>query len=102
MGDDIVHEALKCCWGVGESEGHHTPLKGPISGLEGGFPFITFVDLNEVVGMSEINFGEYPSLSRTVEEVSHSGEWVTILLCNLVEPSEVDAESKRAILFTGE
>ena len=55
-----------------------------------------------MVGMSEINFGEYLSLLRTVEEVSHSGEQVVILLHNLIQPSEVDAESKRAVLFTNE
>ena len=93
---------MKHCWGVGESKGHHTPLKGSVSGSEGGFPFVTFTDLNEVVGVSEINFGEYLSLSRTVKEVSHSGEQVAILLCNLLEPSEVDAKSKRAIFFTSE
>ena len=100
--EDVVHEALKCCWRVGESKGHHVPLKGSVSGSEGSFPFVTFMDLNEMVGMLEINFGEYPSLLRTIKEVSHSGEQVTILLCNLVEPSEVDAELKRAILFTSE
>src|SRR3979490_840139 len=100
--EDVVHEALKCCGGVGESKGHHAPLKGSVSGSEGSFPFVTFADSNEVVGMLEINFGEYPSLSRTVKEVSHSGEWVAILLRNLIEPSEVDPESKRAILFTSE
>ena len=70
--------------------------------MEGSFSFVTFMDSNEVVGMLEINFGEYPSLSRTVKEVSHSGEQVAILLCNLLEPSEVDAKSKRAIFFTSE
>ena len=100
--EDVIHEALKCCWRVGESEGYHTPLKGSVSGLEGGFPFVTFMDSNEMLGMLEINFGEYPSLLRTVKEVSHLGEWVMILLHNFVEPLEVNAKLKRAVLFTSE
>ena len=97
--EDIIHRALRCCWRVGESKGHHAPLERSISGSEGSFPFVTFVDSNEMVGMLEINFGKYPSLSRTVKEVSYLGEQVTILLCNLIEPLEVDAKSKRAVLF---
>jgi len=60
---DVVHEALESTGGVGKAEGHNQPLEGPILCTEGGFPFVTFADANEVVGVPQINFGVDPRLS---------------------------------------
>ena len=57
VGKDIIHEPLETSWGVGEPLGHHQPLKGPISGPESGFSFVTIGDTDEMVGMSQVDFG---------------------------------------------
>ena len=42
VSEDIIHEFLECCWGVGESEGHDLPFKRSIAHSECGLPLITF------------------------------------------------------------
>ena len=59
---NVVHEPLETRWGIGEPLGHYKPLKRPISGLEGGFPFAAISDTDEVVGMSQVDLGVDPCL----------------------------------------
>jgi hypothetical protein len=42
-------------------------------GVECGLPFITFIDPDKMVSMLEIDFGEEPSLLRTIKEVEMQG-----------------------------
>ena len=66
IGEDVVHEPLETRWIVGEPLGQHQPLERPIPGPEGGFPFIAIGDADEVVGMSQVDFGVDPGLSRSI------------------------------------
>ena len=66
ISEDVIHEPLETCWGVGEPLGHHQPLERPVSGPEGGFPFIAIGDADEVVGMLQVNLGVDPYLSRSI------------------------------------
>ena len=42
--ENVVHESLKSCRGVGETKRHHIPLERTIAGMECSFPFITLCD----------------------------------------------------------
>ena len=57
IGEDVIHEPLETHWGVGELLGHYKPLERPISGLEGGFPFVAISNMDGVVGMSQVDLG---------------------------------------------
>ena len=65
IGEDVVHEPLETCRGVGEPLGHHQPLERPVPG-PGGFPFVAIGDADEVVGMLQVDFGVDPGLSRSI------------------------------------
>ena len=67
--EDVIHEVLKSCQCVSQTEGHNTPFKRAVAGAKGGFPFITFMDLNKVVGMLQVNFGIHGGLSLAVKEI---------------------------------
>ncbi|KIO14015.1 hypothetical protein M404DRAFT_121444, partial [Pisolithus tinctorius Marx 270] len=54
--EDGIHEALESGWGIGEAKGHHKPLIRTIPSLECGLPFITWGNLDKMVGMPKINF----------------------------------------------
>ncbi|KIO00866.1 hypothetical protein M404DRAFT_152028, partial [Pisolithus tinctorius Marx 270] len=41
VGEHYVDTALECCQGVGQTERHDKPFKGPIPSAECSFPFIT-------------------------------------------------------------
>ena len=66
IGKDVIHEPLETCQGVGEPLGHHQPLERPVPGLEGGFPFVPIGDVDEVVGVSQVNFGVDPGLVQSI------------------------------------
>ena len=44
-----------------------TPLEGPVSGLESGFPFVAIGDTDKVVGMSQVNLGIDSHLTGCVQ-----------------------------------
>ena len=54
---DVVHEPLETRQGIGEPLGHHQPLERPVLGPEGGLPFVAIGDVDEVVGMSQVDLG---------------------------------------------
>ena len=56
--ESVIDKLLKGGRSIGESKGHDQIFKESISGSEGSFPFITFLDSDEVVGSSQINVGE--------------------------------------------
>ena len=56
VAEDVVHEALESGRCVGESERHYVPFEGAIVSLESPLPFITLLDLDQMVGMPEVDF----------------------------------------------
>ena len=53
---DVIHEALESGGCIGESERHYVPFKGAVASLESCLPFIALSDLDQMVGMPEVNF----------------------------------------------
>ena len=98
--EDVIHEVLKSCWCISQTEGHNTPFKSAIVGVEGGFPFITFMDSNEVVGVLQVDFGIHGSLSWAVKEVRDAWKWISVFLCYFVEALKVGSEMERAIFLS--
>lgn len=45
-----IHENLKQCGGIAQTEGHHHKLKMPLPGSKGGLPFIAQFD--QIIGPS--------------------------------------------------
>ena len=66
VGEDVVHEPLETRWGIGEPLGHHQPLERPVLGPEGGLPFVAISDVDEVVGMSQVDLGIDPGLAWSI------------------------------------
>ena len=66
VGEDVVHEPLETRQGIGEPLGHHQPLERPIPGPEGGLPFVAIGDVDEVVGMSQVDLGVNPGLVQSI------------------------------------
>ena len=62
VGKDVVHEPLETCQGIGEPLGHHQPLERPVPGPEGGLPSVTIGDVDEVVGMLQVDLDVDPGL----------------------------------------
>ena len=68
---------------------------------EGSFPLVASCDANIVVASMKVELGVDLGTAQLVEEVGEEGNWVVILLGDLVQVPEVHAESEGAILFLG-
>ena len=65
-------------------------------GTEGGFPFITFFDMDQVEGILEVNDSERGTASDAVDKIMSKWERITILLGDGVKASIIDAKMKVA------
>ena len=62
--------------------------------MAGSFPFVTFMDSNEVVGVLQVDFGIHGGLLWAVEEVGDARERISVFLGDFVERSKVSAETE--------
>ena len=76
-----------------------TPFKGAIAGMEGSFSFITFMDLNKVVGVLQIVFGIHGGLLWAIKEVRDTQKQISVFLCDFAKASKVGTETERAIFL---
>ena len=85
---------LKSGRSIHKSEGHDMPLEGAIAGVESSFPFIALSDADQVVRVTEVDFHIKSCLSWAVEEIGDAGQGVAVLLRDLIQTAEVDAEAE--------
>ena len=52
-----------------------------------------------MVCVPEVDLGIDLRSGRSFKEVRGTGQWVAVFLCDLIETSEIDAESERAVFF---
>ena len=95
----MVNADLECSRNIGKSHQHYQELKGAISHSEGCLPFIAGCDTNIVVASMEIKLGVDLCTAKLVKEVGDEWDQVPILLSDLVEVSEVNAELQGAIFL---
>ena len=69
IAEDVIHETLECCGGIGEAKRHYQPFKGTVASAESSLPFFTVGNPNEVVCVMKVDFGEYASFLGCIEEV---------------------------------
>ena len=55
---DFVHHILEGSRGVSKPKRHNGIFKMAIAGSECRFPFITFLDSNEIVAVLKVEFGK--------------------------------------------
>ena len=53
---DVIHEALESSGCIGESKRHYVPFEGAIVSPESCLPFVTLLDLDQMVGVPEVDF----------------------------------------------
>ena len=62
--------------------------------MESGFPFVALSDTDQVVRVTEVDFRIESCLSQAVKEVRDAGLGVAVLLHDLIQTAEVDAEAE--------
>ena len=66
------------------------------------FPFVSFLDVDKVVGVLEVKHSVDMSLSGSLEKVGDERKWILIFLQDFVEAAEIDTEAEGAILSADE
>ena len=67
IGEDVIHEPLKSCGSVSKAFRHYQPLKRSVASSEGGLPFISCCNADQMVRVSEVNFSVDSCFSWCVE-----------------------------------
>ena len=93
---------LESCGSIGKSKGHNEPFKRTIACLESGFPFITVHNLDEVIGMSEINGGIDTGFTHSGKEVGNEWKRISVFFDYFIETSKIYAETEGFIFLEGE
>ena len=78
--EDAVHITLESSGSVGEAEVHDHKIKGSIMSSEGGFPFITGSNVDEVVGTTEVNLGVDGGGAEVIKEVGNEQKQISVFL----------------------
>ena len=84
VGKDAVDKTLERGGGVGEAERHNQPLEGAVAGAEGGLPFVSFGNADQMIRMPEIKLGVNLSSAWGFEQVGGAGKWVSVLFRDLI------------------
>jgi hypothetical protein len=64
---------------IGQAYWHNQELIVAIADLKGGFPFISFLYSNSVVGIKEVNLAEDLGTIESIKEFTNKQNRVTIL-----------------------
>ena len=67
--EDIVHKTLKRCWSVHKAVVHDLEFVRTVVSAKSGFPFVSIGNVDQVVGSSEVDFGEDVRRAQSVEEI---------------------------------
>ena len=78
IGEDVIHECLKCRGGIAESEEHDSGFEESHGSNESSFPLILFPDADVVISPMNVEFGEQGGLLHVIDEFQDEGEWVSI------------------------
>ena len=78
IGEDVIHECLKCGGGIAESEEHDSGFEESHGSNESSFPLILFPDADVVISPMNVEFGEQGGLLHVIDEFQDEGEWVSI------------------------
>ena len=86
---------------IGKSERHNEPFKRTVVGAESGFPFITICNMDEVIGVSEIDGGVDTGFTCSGKEVRNEQKGISIVFGYFIEASEIYADKEGFIFFEG-
>ena len=90
---NVVHKPLKRGRGVSKAKWHDEPFKRPVTSTERCLPFVAFRNMDEMIGMTKVDGRIDTCFTSSREKVRDKRKRVTILLCDFIQTSEVDAKS---------
>ena len=67
IGEDVIHESLKSCRSVSKAFWHYQPLKRSVASSEGGLPFVSCCNADQMVRVPEVDFSVDSCFSWCIE-----------------------------------
>jgi hypothetical protein len=87
----VVYHVLKGGWSIWKSERQHEEFVLPVSALQGGFPFVTFCEMDQVIAFFEVDFRESFATTETILQLAHYWERVAVQHRDFVNSAAVNA-----------
>ena len=75
----MVHECLKCGWGIAKAKEHDGGLKKTHGGNEYHFSLVLLSDPDIIVLPSDVKLGEYGGVLHVINELRNEGQGTYIL-----------------------
>ena len=88
---DVVDHTLECRWCIAESEWHDSVFEEAVSATERRFPFVSFLDPDEMVAVLEVDFVQVFRSSNSVLKLIHIRKGITVWNGDLVDCYIVNA-----------
>ena len=84
---NVVHHCLEGGWGVSKAKEHDCWFIEAIVSFEGGFVFITLLDVDIVISPTDVQFSIDVDASQICDKVCDKGKWVLISYSAVVDAS---------------
>lgn len=68
-------------------------------GVEGCFPLISITNTVKVIGVTEVQLGEYGGFVKRIKGSVDQRQWICVFHCDLVECLEINAGAQGAVLL---
>lgn len=95
----IVKQVLEPVGALVKTKGHHQLYKMSSRGVEGSLPLITNPDLNQMVGIMEVELGKDGQLLQQLKCGGDERKGVAVLYGNIIEAPGVNAGPQSLILL---
>ena len=98
----FVDELLPSCRSISKAKWHDIPFVRSPAGSERRFPFVAFMNVNQMVCMFEVDLGINARFPGRVEEIRYERKRVSILFRDFIQTAEIDAKSELSIFLWSE
>jgi hypothetical protein len=88
-----LNESLKYGKGIGETKRHNKIFEKTKRGAEGRLPLISFLNVNEVEGVLQIDDQEELTTLSAIEEVVNVRKWIIVSSGDGIEATVIHAKS---------
>ena len=84
---NVIHHRLEGGWGVSKAKEHDCWFIEAVASFEGGFVFVTLLDVDVVISPADVQFSIDVGASQICDKVRDKGKWVLISYSAVVDAS---------------
>ena len=95
----LINIGLECSQGIGKAKGDHQELVVAIASPESCFPFVSYPNVDSVVGVLQVDLTKVGGSSNSVHDFSDQRQRVAILNSDGIKALIVSTHPQSSVLF---